>query len=220
MGDELGNGIYVEESAQARRRIDGVPTSIAGFVGYTPTGPTGVSVEPIGSLGEYESLYGGAEPLKAGEACQLNFMWHAAWAFFGEGGQRLYVSRVEPGRVAEGLKALEEVEAVSVVAAPGATGEEACRSLVEHAEAMRHRIALLDTGFGDTPEQALALRKSANSSHAALYYPWVKVLDPALGGETLLPPSGFVAGVYARNDSERGVSKAPANLVAGIGCGA
>ncbi len=49
----------------------------------------------------------------------------------------------------------------------------------------------------------------------AVYFPWVEVGDPAgVGREPtlLMPPSGFVAGVYARTDSRRGVWKAPAGL--------
>ena len=53
------------------------------------------------------------------------------------------------------------------------------------------------------------------SSYAALYYPWVKIVDPTspTGTEILLPPSGFVAGIYARSDQEAGPHKAPANEV-------
>ncbi len=53
-----------------------------------------------------------------------------------------------------------------------------------------------------------------------MYHPWIEILDPlerpAQGApprRILLPPSGFVAGIYARNDIERGVFKAPANEV-------
>lgn len=51
-----------------------------------------------------------------------------------------------------------------------------------------------------------------DSRYAALYYPWVKVFDPASGRNSLVPPSGHVA-VWARSDNERGVHKAPANEV-------
>ena len=50
-------------------------------------------------------------------------------------------------------------------------------------------------------------------AYAALYYPWIKVFDPATGTHHVSPPSGHVAGVWARNDAERGVHKAPANEV-------
>jgi phage tail sheath protein FI len=54
---------------------------------------------------------------------------------------------------------------------------------------------------------------------AALYYPWLEVIEripptsprPLIPRTMLVPPSGHVAGVYARTDEERGVHKAPAN---------
>jgi phage tail sheath protein FI len=64
-----------------------------------------------------------------------------------------------------------------------------------------------------------ALRSRFDSSYAALYYPWVRVLDPITRGEINLPPSGFVAGIYARNDVQRGVWKAPADEVVNLAVG-
>jgi phage tail sheath protein FI len=52
-----------------------------------------------------------------------------------------------------------------------------------------------------------------DSSYAALYYPWIQVMDPAKNIPMLVPPSGHMAGVWARNDNTRGVHKAPANEV-------
>ena len=57
------------------------------------------------------------------------------------------------------------------------------------------------------------MRATIDSTRAALYYPWVRILDPVTEEEILQPPSGFVTGIYARNDIERGVHKAPANEV-------
>jgi len=64
-----------------------------------------------------------------------------------------------------------------------------------------------------------ALDKSAGD-FGAIYYPWVWAADPVLGvgrnPRILLPPSGFVAGIYARIDNSRGVFKAPAGTEAGV----
>jgi hypothetical protein len=84
-------------------------------------------------------------------------------------------------------------------------------ALIAHAEQMRFRIAVLDSGDGHNLAQVRALRDQLSSNYAALYYPWVRTRDPVSGSEILLPPSGFVAGIYARTDSERGVYKAPVN---------
>lgn len=50
------------------------------------------------------------------------------------------------------------------------------------------------------------------STNGALYFPWLRALDPLSGEPLELPPSGFVAGIYARTDTNRGVWKAPAGL--------
>jgi phage tail sheath protein FI len=93
------------------------------------------------------------------------------------------------------------------------------RHLIAHAEQMRYRVALLDSGDNQSIAEVRALRAGLDSRHAALYYPWVTVLDPVGQGKLNLPPSGFVAGICARVDTERGVHKAPANQVVRLAIG-
>jgi len=52
-----------------------------------------------------------------------------------------------------------------------------------------------------------------DSSYAALYYPWIKIDDPVLNRPISVPPSGHIAGIWARSDNTRGVHKAPGNEV-------
>jgi phage tail sheath protein FI len=128
-----------------------------------------------------------------------------------------------------GLKAFEDLEDISIVAAPGSTygfenGYRANAStiiqlLISHCERMRYRIAVLDAGNGQDISQVRAMRATLDSKHAALYYPWIRVQDPVSQQEIHLPPSGFVAGIYARNDVERAVYKAPANEVVTLALG-
>ena len=122
-----------------------------------------------------------------------------------------------------GLKMFEDIEDISIVAAPGSTfgfengfGSEAqaiVNLLISHCQRMRYRIAVLDSGNGQAISQVRAMRAKLDSTYGALYYPWVRVLDPVTRREIYLPPSGFVAGIYARNDINRAVWKAPANEV-------
>ena len=123
-----------------------------------------------------------------------------------------------------GLKAFEDIEDISIVAAPGGTYQDTNRSygsnsntiltnLISHASRMHYRIAVLDCENGQGIADVRAFRARFDSSYAAFYYPWVRVLDPITSKEILLPPSGFVAGIYARNDINRAVYKAPANEV-------
>jgi hypothetical protein len=123
------------------------------------------------------------------------------------------------------LAELSKLEDVSTVAAPGhsAYPDHAGiqQALVAHAGRHRaYRIAVLDTPPGQFIQAARDTRARIDSQYAALYYPWVVANNPQsqsgrkrIPPEIVLPPSGFVCGIYARNDSERGVHKAPANAV-------
>lgn len=123
-----------------------------------------------------------------------------------------------------GLKALESIEDISIIAAPGHTANEndaqaIAGALISHAERMRYRIAVLDSVLNHSIAEVRAYRGKLDSKYAAFYYPWVKIIDPLTGQENHYPPSGFVAGIYARNDIERAVYKAPANEVVRLAVG-
>ncbi|MDO0928896.1 phage tail sheath family protein [Streptomyces sp. TG1A-8] len=127
-----------------------------------------------------------------------------------------------------GFAGLEAVDEVTMVAVPdlmsaherGDIDDEGVRTVqlavISHCEQMGDRVAVLDTPPGLTAQQVRTWRNDEagyDSRYATLYYPWVRVFDPAAGRNTTVPPSGHVAGVWARSDAERGVHKAPANEV-------
>ncbi|WP_437285454.1 phage tail sheath family protein [Sorangium sp. So ce406] len=121
-----------------------------------------------------------------------------------------------------GLVALGEIEDIAIVAAPGHsaygadTARQAVRNeLITHCETLKYRFAILSAANGLDEAGIRSVRSQHDTSHAALYFPWVVVPDPfSATGEVLeLPPEGSVAGIYARTDVERGVHKAPANEV-------
>jgi len=119
-----------------------------------------------------------------------------------------------------GLKALEDLEEISIIAAPGSThsvggetGADVRRLLIAHCEQMRYRVAVLDSVDAQLITEIRADRSSIDTTRAGLYYPWIEISDPLTETDILLPPSGFVTGIFARNDVERGVHKAPANEV-------
>ncbi|KRF46280.1 phage tail sheath subtilisin-like domain-containing protein [Terrabacter sp. Soil810] len=130
-------------------------------------------------------------------------------------------------RKATGLKALAEVDDIAIVAMPDAADQDeddkvfvATQYLIRHAEECRYRIAVVDGPKSASLNRIRSFRGNFDSKYAALYHPWIEILDPngppAPGVPTprlLLPPSGFVTGIYARNDITRGVYKAPANEV-------
>jgi len=89
------------------------------------------------------------------------------------------------------------------------------QAMLDHAANMGDRVAILDCPPGLNPQQIRDWRmKEVNydSKYGALYYPWIKVANPlGNGAGVYVPPSGHMAGVWSRTDSERGVHKAPAN---------
>ena len=89
-------------------------------------------------------------------------------------------------------------------------------AMIAHCENMKDRFAILDCPPGMNPQAVKDWRMNTagyDTKYGAVYYPWIKVANP-LGGESIMvPPSGCMAGIYARSDSERGVHKAPANEV-------
>jgi uncharacterized protein len=134
------------------------------------------------------------------------------------------------GDVAErsGLEGLEVLDDVTMLCVPDLMttmpGEKLSlemvksvqASMIAHCERMGDRVALLDAPPDLSPQEVKRWRQDVagfDSSYAAMYYPWIKVMDPATETVINLPPSGHIAGIWARNDTTRGVHKAPANEV-------
>jgi uncharacterized protein len=127
------------------------------------------------------------------------------------------------GDVAErtGLDGLGAVDEITMLCVPDimAITDEAQRNdlqqkMVDHCELAKDRMAILDSPPDLSPQDVLTWREERGASKfAALYYPWVEVMDPLDNQPILVPPCGHVAGVWARTDGTRGVHKAPANEV-------
>jgi phage tail sheath protein FI len=89
-------------------------------------------------------------------------------------------------------------------------------AIIAHCELMNDRVAILDPPPSLNAQKIKEWRVDTagfDSKQATMYWPWIKVFDPATGQNIFVPPSGHVAGIWARNDSTRGVHKAPANEV-------
>jgi phage tail sheath protein FI len=90
-------------------------------------------------------------------------------------------------------------------------------AMIAHCENMKDRFAILDCPPGLSPQKMKEWRMDVagyDTKYGAVYYPWLSVANPLGNGESILvPPSGYMAGIYARSDTERGVHKAPANEV-------
>ncbi|MFG3024441.1 phage tail sheath family protein [Streptomyces sp. NPDC048254] len=124
-----------------------------------------------------------------------------------------------------GLPAFEAVDDISIVAAPGSStgwnrttaaqgkARAIANAVINHSERMVYRVAALDTPPGFLPDEALDYRNQRSSTHAALYYPWITVSSPFDGSRVDVPPAAYMAGIWARSDTARGMIKAPANEV-------
>jgi phage tail sheath protein FI len=159
---------------------------------------------------------------------------HAVYGFFINGGGRCYVARVPAATTAitTALGKLAAIDEIALVAAPGRVGASDRSDIVTHCVNTGDRFAILDSDLalegGTPPDLDLTLldpskttnKLPKNSDYAAFYFPWIQVFDPATkignprgNGLQFVPPSGHVAGIYARVDTERGVHKAPGNEV-------
>ncbi|MQA87405.1 MAG: phage tail sheath family protein [Streptosporangiales bacterium] len=127
-----------------------------------------------------------------------------------------------------GLGGLEAVDEITMLAIPDLMGayergeiddggaKAVQAALITHCELMGDRVAILDTPPSLNAQQMKQWRGTTtgyDSKYAAMYWPWISVLDPMSGENVFVPPSGHMAGIWARNDDTRGVHKAPANEV-------
>jgi len=166
---------------------------------------------------------------------------HAVAGFFKNGGTRCFVARIEDDSQLDAvLKKFESIDEIALLAAPGIVGRANWGALVTHCTNMEDRFAILDChervsedpqsdefdvkllNYSEKPSDFMPDR----NKNAAFYFPYIEVVDPAKQlmdrdpkrdvwinnrGKLFVPPSGHVAGVYARVDEQRGVHKAPAN---------
>jgi hypothetical protein len=127
------------------------------------------------------------------------------------------------------LQQLATIDEIAIVAAPGNTETAVRDAIITHCRIHTgDRCVIFDSD--ETVETGgvldLSLLDPSNNNHvlppndtyAAFYFPWIKVFDPATkaanpqgNGLIFVPPSGHIAGMYARVDTQRGVHKAPAN---------
>jgi phage tail sheath protein FI len=125
----------------------------------------------------------------------------------------------------EGMGGLVAIDEVSIVCMPDAVNllngddvmfRDAQGKMISHCESLGDRMCILDTPPDLIPQDVLEWRRDksgADSKMAAMYWPWIEVIDPLSKRPIMVPPSGHVAGVWARSDDQRGVHKAPANEV-------
>jgi hypothetical protein len=212
-----------------------VGTSTVGFLGESKVGPVNEPVF-VTNWSQFVKTFGDFQ--------NSDYLAHAVYGFFNNGGGRCFVLNVsgdesaaaDDGKAKKdkkedkapaskaalyigqdngpgartGLKAFEAIDEINIVCAPGQTDPAVQDAVLSHCENMRYRFAILDSPETIAKGGVDKLPKPRDSKYGSYYFPWVEVYDP-YKGNIYQPPSGYMAGVYARSDSERGVHKAPAN---------
>ena len=113
-----------------------------------------------------------------------------------------------------GLQAFLENSNVSIMAIPGVTAPEVQAALIGFCENKKSCFAILDVPVElKKTNDVASFRDMYDSTYAAMYHPWLEMYDAGAKRSAYFPPSGAIAGIYARTDNERGVHKAPANEV-------
>jgi len=240
MPEYLSPGIYVEEVRSGARPIEMVGTRTAAFIGIAPDSSRFVdTAKPCNNPSEFERLFnpgGDKDSTVLSRAVHGFFDNGGSRCYVVNIGDKGSVAG--DARKRSGIHALAGVDEIAMVAAPGYTDADAQEALLAHCEGMGDRFAILDApedakdkpdalkevatatasgeGGGDEGESGGRRRKPSgvrprNSSYGAFYFPWLIVSDKYSGQHVTQPPSGHLAGVYARTDALRGVHKAPAN---------
>jgi phage tail sheath protein FI len=229
-------GVQINEVRLIAPPIQGASTSVAGFVGAAPkTGRFTNTARLLTSADQFSASYVLADPTVAGDASATRStpLSRAVLGFFANGGTQCYVVNVDATdatAVVAGLKHLEAIHDVSIIAAPGHTEATVYQELEDQAFRTGNRLALLDPHpladitVGGAPDLTKLTTNTAggglrppDSIYAAYYYPRIVVgPEPGLTDDPpqeAIAPSGHLAGIYANVDGTRGVHKAPANQV-------
>lgn len=238
MPDYKSPGVYVEEVSSGNKPIESVSSSTAGFIGEGAVGPLNEPI-PVANWSQFTRHFGGFDhsPFLAHSVYQW-FANGGGMAFVslvgrpdaeeadaatagaeGEGKRKpkapaskagLFIGEDNGPGKRTGLHAFNPIKDISIVVAPGQTDPAIHDAILTHCEGQRDRFAILDAPE-DLSSSLDQMYRPRDSSFGAYYFPWIQVFDPVSKKNKFIPPSGAVAGVYARVDGERGVHKAPAN---------
>ena len=132
----------------------------------------------------------------------------------------LYSAFVPSPSTRGGIFALEEVDIFNLMVLAGVKDASALIDAAAYCKSRRAFLIVDADPAAATPDQLAALIKGTavpKTDYAAIYGPWIKIGDPLNNGKLRkVAPSGSMAGLYARTDTDRGVWKAPAGTEANI----
>ena len=227
-------GVHVEEMPAGLKAMAGVPTAIALFAGWSARGALDEAIR-VRSFTEFEREFGGLDP--------RSLLGYSVKHFFDNGGSDAWVVRIAGAATQAGIdgtvltpadddfhaallarfgvgSVTDRIDLFNLVCVPGLVHVPTLARL--QAECRRRRAFLI---IDADPQATVVSMVSAGTrglagedgTFSAIYFPWVRAVDPAQGGRVRdFPPCGFVAGVMARIDGARGVWKAPAGSEASL----
>lgn len=109
-----------------------------------------------------------------------------------------------------GVNLLSTVDLFNLLCVPGESNATVLGELDTFCK-NNQAFLIADSDGGITDFNTLKTGPGFHGNNSALYFPWLQAPDPLAGNVTRnYPPSGFVAGIYASTDANRGVWKAPA----------
>lgn len=232
-------GVYVEEISLLPTSIDPVATAVPAFIGYTRKAVDqgrDLRMRPtqIRSLTEFHESFGtGPDPSIDPPG---RFSLHdSIRLYFANGGGRCYivsvgdcVGEMKAADLIAGLESVAGEDEPTMLACPDATGIGSSEFYDVQLAALRQcgrrrdRVAILDLlerkdgaelSLQESVEDFRSRIGTRDLGFGAAYVPHLRsTLSPADEAQTLLPPSGVIAGIYCRVDRTRGVYKAPANV--------
>ncbi|MHC5058870.1 MAG: phage tail sheath family protein, partial [Planctomycetota bacterium] len=112
-----------------------------------------------------------------------------------------------------GLHAFDTVDEINNLCVPGVSSQTVVQAALDYVDGRGDCGFIADAPEGADPLAVKAFRELFDSSRGYLYFPRIKALDPLTSRVKVIPPSGHIAGVFARSDAERGVHKAPSNEI-------
>ena len=104
----------------------------------------------------------------------------------------------------------------NILSLPGLTLQNASTQLSTAAINTQNRgdaILIVDpSNYGESQTATINRARSLDNSYAATYWPWLRIVDPAVGKQVWVPAGTLIPGVYAYSDKVSAPWFAPAGL--------
>jgi hypothetical protein len=224
-------GVYRPAEDVVLKSAAQLQTGVPGFVGFIDARSDLVSrlskPKPLNRKNEFDALF---ENKPGNHLPASGFLAEAVNGFFLNGGTRCYVvcavlsdgddaSSKNARALVNALDHLSALTDLDLIALPDAMMLDADavrqvqRASLQHCQTHGNRFAILDAlPEGLEPKNHVVEQRQLLTQglpepvYGALYYPWLTI-----SGDRSVPPSGHIAGIFARSDARVGVFKAPAN---------